>query len=308
MRLIDNTNQLQDYVAVSAQLDWELVAPYVEQAERKHILPLLGKEVFEQIATANTNEKKEIKKLFAGASANLGLLRALPVIAVKISNTGITVTDNDKTKQAEWWQQKDLRRTLQTYGYEAIDAGLIELETSDTFPDWKDSDNYTVFKELLVNTADKFNRWFNINRSRLTFLALKPFLLEVNEEKILPALGEETLTVVRTEANATIKKVSGYLVAAMVAYTIVKVSNQSTFELTPSGLFYRWEELPGEKAKLVDANILRRIADEKETAGDEYMKKALKLIKANPDIFPDYTETTPAEPERIITKKSILGL
>ena len=65
------------------------------------------------------------------------------------------------------------------------DALAIMEKNEAMFLKWKTSDGYTVFKELFVTNTDAFQRWFNINRSRRLFVALRPFLLEAQHQYLL---------------------------------------------------------------------------------------------------------------------------
>jgi len=289
--LINSTSELQEYISVSGSLDFDLVLPYVKKAERKYLEPIFTKTELQNIITATEGIKKDVQEILSDASANFALLLALPVIAVDFSNIGLTVSNNESIKQAEWWQVKDLKRSLADSAYSSIDETLILMEANaDDFSDWKSSESYTVFKELLVNRTDIFDKYFPIKKSRRTFLALKHFIEEVQDEYVLAPLGTATLDLLLGDSDkVNVKQVKKLLQKGIVAMTIAKVADTATFELTDTGLFYRWEELPGEKTKLVPDKNLQRLREQKETAADNYFRQALKIIMDNPADFPDYS-------------------
>ena len=306
MKLIYNISEVQNYVPVDANFDWSLLAPYYEQVEDAVILPLIGQDTLADILEGTSGDQKKVKDLLARAVANIALSRALPAISVHVGNAGVTTQHLDNTKQAEWWQVKDLRRSLLNAGYESIDLALALMETSDDFADWRDTDNYTVFKELLISYAEEFDKWFSINKSRLTFLRLRPHIRTAERKYVEPLLGKPTLDLLKTFGNAN--AVKDLMQGALVNYTLAEIAKVPTFELTPSGLFYKWEELPGEKHKVLTAGDLERMVTERKMAGDELARTALQLIVANPNVFPDYVAKEFSGTDRIITNNSGLAL
>lgn len=311
MSLINSTADLQKHIIVHGTLNWNVVLPYVVRAERKHIIPLIGVDTLAQLEDAAEEPQTAIAEIFAEASAHFALLMAMPVLSVQVTNAGLLASANSEAKQAEWWQVRDMQRSFQTTAYEALDEGLKALEdNADLFADWKESDHYTVYKELLVYRTDVFNKWFDIHNSRRTFMALKPHMREVEEQYLLPLLGSGTLSQLKSGADDDIvNRVIELMQKATVALTIAKVAEVTTFKLTATGLFYRWDLLPGEKAERVDDEILEKLKNTKQTAAEEYMDMAKDLILEHQELFPDYeVKVVETYNRRLIKSRSGLSM
>lgn len=300
--LINSTEDLKKYVTVNDLVTWENPKPYAAQAERKYLIPILGDELYTSFVAAAPSEPTPLKvyELAREASANLLWFLYLPLANVQITDAGIAVAHGDDHKSAEWWQIRDLRRSFIDAGFTALDEALRIMESNeDDFDTWVDTDGYTIIKELFVKNTSDFNRWFNINNNRRTFLALRPYMLEVHHQYFTAQLNAETLAAIILTAKpkptlseelevGVVYMVLDLLQAAQVNYTVAKAIKSGTFELTSNGIYQKMEEFPGYKTQTLDETQLQRIYGERLTAGEEYYKKALKLIAANPTEYSDY--------------------
>lgn len=301
--IIDDIAEVKKHVSVNRNLDWSSVEPYVKQAERKYIKSLTGRTMYDAYAAAAPADPDalEVYNLLQEASANLAWFLYLPTANVQVSDSGISVAEGEHFKAAEWWQIRDLRRSFIDAGFTAIDEALKIMENTAgaIFADWKASEGFTIFRELFVDRTDTFNRWFNISNSRKTFLALRPYMLEVHHQFFTAKLDLATIELL----NTTVKPADGtlatdpayiqyqvlqWLQAAQVNYTVYKAVHSGTFELTSNGIYEKIEEFPGYKVKSLENDQLHRIKDERLVAAEQYYKKAIALMEANPLAFPDY--------------------
>lgn len=294
--LIKNIADLKKYVSVNRNLVWESVKPYIHQAERKYIKIIIGDLLYDDYTTTiPTGNELKAFNLFQEASANLAWFLYLPLANVQITDTGISVTEGTNFKAAAWWQIRDLRRSFLDAGFEAIDEALKIMEANEAdFSPWETTEGYTIFKELFVKRTDTFQRWFNINNSRKTFLALRPYVLETHHQYFTSLLNEATITDINSAAEVVHKQVLDLLQAAQVNYAVVKAINSGAFDLSVAGLQPKLTELPNNKTNTYDENQIHRVKQERQNAAEEYFKKAITLIEANPTDFPDYqTKATP---------------
>jgi hypothetical protein len=317
MSLVTTTEQIQDYIAVSSNFDFDRVKPYIAKAERKYIVPLIGKTEYEyfidgEIDTETESEgKKIVRKLLEEATTNLAFHLGFATLFVHISNTGVTNDQTDNAKQSDWHHKVDLHRSFIRDGNEALDEALKEMEFYlDDFQDWSDSSSFTILNESFNKHTDDFQKWFNIHNSRQTFLALKPTIREVSEQYFFPWLDSDTITQIKSSSSdQVVKRALELAQKAEVALTVAKIAKTGTFQVTDTGFFLRWEALPHEKAyKDVDSKKLNMLCDSKQTAGEEYLKKLKTHIEANPDTFSDYTVPTSTTQNSIIKKKSGLAI
>lgn len=290
--LLKTLEEVKEYVSINKNVEWESLEPYIKQADRKYIKTLLGDTLYDVYTAAAPTDEIPLKvyQLFREASANLSWFLYLPLANVQVSDSGISVSSGEHHKAAEWWQIRDLRRSFLEAGFSALDEALKIMEASPaSFTGWTTTEGYTIFAELLVKRTDTFNRWFNISGSRKTFLALRPYMLEVHHQYFTSKLNAATLAVISAATTGSVEyTVQDLLQASMVNYTVAKAINSGTFELTANGIYQKLEEFPGYRAKTLDEDQIHRIYQERLTAGEEYYKKALALIEANPTLFTDY--------------------
>lgn len=301
--IIKTIDDIKEYVSVNKNIDFTSIRPYVIQAERKYVEPLTGSDMhtaYSDAAFVPEGNEKKVYELLREASANLAWFLYLPLANVQVTDSGISVSTGNNHKAAEWWQIRDLRRSFLDAGFTALDDCLKIMESNEEdFEDWKSSTSYTVFKELFVKRTDTFQRWFNIGNSRKTFLALRPYMLEAHHQYFTARLNAPTIARINNLdmppqtlsfelAGSNEYRVLEHLQASMVGYAVAKAIKSGTFELTANGIYEKLEEFPGYKAKTLDDVQVNRTAQERLIAAEEHYKKALKLIKADTENFPEF--------------------
>lgn len=288
--ILKTIDQLKKYVSVNNSTQWESVEPYVKQAERKFIKTLIGTTIYNDYADNKPSGiPLEVYELLSEASANLAWFLYLPLANVTVNDEGISVAQGTDYKAAEWWQVRDLRRTFLDGGLQAIDEALKIMEANEAeFSGWETTEGYTVFKELFVKRTDTFNKWYYIANSRRTFLALRPYMRETHYQYFTAKLNEATMTVINTGTETVQQNVLELLQAAQVNYAIAKAVESGTFDITPTGIYQKIEELPGYKTAAIGPKEINVLKNDRLTAAEEYYKKALTLIEANNTLFPNY--------------------
>jgi hypothetical protein len=289
--IVKTIETFKQFVTVQFNFDFDTVLPYIKKQERKHIKSVIGRELYKEWATATPTSgvEKEVFELLQEASSHLALLSYTKVGIISISNAGFLISTSQDAKPAEWWQIKDLRTELLKSGTEAIDEALELMELQpEEFQKWKDSDNYTVFKELITGQTNQFQQYFNINKSRLTFLALRPHLLKVEKKYFKGLLGSETLLQLKSEETAEAKEALELCRAAQVPLCVAEVANEGVFELTAGGIFTSYDEIPGQKKSKAALLELDRLKRAKEVEGNEQLKELLNYLREHPTVFTDF--------------------
>lgn len=316
MSLVKTTEQIQEYITVASGFDYDRAAPWIRKAERKYIVPLIGKADYNYFIENEATEEEEdskkiIRKLLEEASINLAFHLGFAQLFKHISNYGITTTDLKDVKQSDWSEKRDLHRSYIRDGNEALDEALKEMEFYlDAFPNWRTSPSFTMLNETFCKHTDDFQKWFNIYNSRRTFLAFKPDIREITEQYFYPWLNLDTISQIKTAStNPVIVRALELAQKAEVALTIAKISKTGKFEVTETGFFLRWEALAHEKAyKDVNFKVLDRLSSLKQVAGEEYLKKLKNYIEENLNVFTNYVVETTTQTSSIIKKKSGLAI
>lgn len=288
--LINSDVDFKQHVVLAATFDFKKVAPYRKRSDRKYIISMIGLEQYQALVDYIGEDAiiLEVKDLFSEASANFLLYTALPTINTLITNSGTKTTETTQSKDSDWRDVRDLKRSLINTANEAIDLAMEVMEAnSNLFTSWKSSDYFTVFNNMVIRHTQTFNTFYNIQNSRKTFIALKPYMLEVEVQYLLPALGKCTLDFLKKTSDAPVVKIAQeYLQQTVVAFTVSKAALTGTFSITDTAFVLATEELSWEKKKLeLDENKLQRLRQDRESSAGNYLKNLTKIIIDNPDVF-----------------------
>lgn len=297
-RLIETIEDLKKHITVSATFDFKKVLPYAKRAERKYIIKAIGRDQYDSMVVHQYDEDSDlpidlVKELLSEAAAHYALFLALPVINLQITNSGVKTTENKDAPQADWKDLRDLKRSLSETANEAMDAAFELMEANESnFQEWVDSDQYTVFKSGIVRHTNVFDLYFDIQKSRKTFMALKPYMIEAEERYLTSFFGQCTLDFIKADStDEKVKRVQELTQMAVVAFTISKAALAGTFKVTPTSLVVVSEELPWERNKMeLDEDKLERIRKDRENTGVEYLKKIKKILVENPTVFTCYED------------------
>lgn len=183
--------------------------PFIEQAERKYILPLLEAELYADLQkfyndhgnwTSGSGEDETktaaLLKLIQIAELNLAYFIGFDLLNVITSDAGFQRPgDGAAFKGLYKYQEENLRKYFETTGYNGLDDMLQYIEENiEHFPEWEDTTNFTIRKTALIKDAETFDNICFINKSRLTFLRLQRFMNEIIDFEIKPLLGTEWTT------------------------------------------------------------------------------------------------------------------
>jgi hypothetical protein len=314
MKLINSIDDLKRHIIVSATFDFEKVIPFAKRVERKIILDLIGREQYDTIVDhksvyEGSSTMDQVKELLEEAVANYALLLAMPTINILITNSGTKTSTN--SENADWKDKRDLNRSLlKTYNEALDDAFQLMEENIEEFPDWEESKYYTVFKNLIVQHTAQFNHHFSIQKNRQTFVALKPYMREIEDQYLKAMLGPETLALLKTKSEITIvNEAIEFTQKAIVAFTVAKAAITGTFSFTDSSFTVASDQLPWERQSELSKEDRNDLKADRQLAGEEYLKSLKKLIIANRTVFPAYEDKAEKGiTDKVIKKKSGLFL
>ena len=294
MAILSTTDDIKKHVAIAASFGFDDLVPYIDQAVYQFTEKYVGN-LHETLAAEASGADAEIKNkargMLQGALANFALYIYTPIGSVQVDSSGFSTNETEGRRTLEWGQKKDLQRNFLMAGHTAMDRLLAYLEKNKTvFPDWAASDQYTESKQLLVNNTDTFQKYYNIYQSRQTYLALQPSLLQVEDQFIgtlictdlIKHLKETDVTEVKLQVKVLLQK-------AIVAFTVAKVVREGIFTVDATGIMLKFDVLSTDKVQSPDygkpAEFLTRTAEMQTSYGQNYLKQAVDLIKANLGVF-----------------------
>lgn len=205
--------EIQGILPVSVATERAKLWPFIEQAERKYIFPLLERDLYDDLqkfcndrsnwqsgsigdSGEDTRMTTELIKLIRIAELNLAYFIGFDILNVHISDAGFQrIGESEAFKGLYKYQEENLRKYFETAGYNGLDDMLKYIEDYiEYFPEWEESNNYTARKTAIIKNAETFDAICFIGKSRLTFLRLQRYMNEIIDFEIKPLLGDEYAT------------------------------------------------------------------------------------------------------------------
>lgn len=293
--LVKSLDVFKKHVTINYDFDFNTISPYIKKNERKYIKSIIGKDQLTSLIEAADPEDEtlEVKELLQEAVSNLAMLEFTNIGMIQISDNGFLISTNQNAKAAEWWQIRDLRRSLLDSGLNAIDEALQIMEANPSdFSDWTESDQGKKYNSFFVRNASVFQEYYNINSSRLTFFSLLPYLKIAEDKYFVGALGEETIQKIKAAATDQAKKALEIAAAAQVHLALSEITNDGVLKFTASGLYNTTYQVPGEKIDKLPEIEVYNFHRNKQNAGVEYLKKLVQYITQEEATFTEFANKT----------------
>lgn len=302
MSLIRPISEIKEFVVVNAELNIKALTPSIYRAERKIIIPWLGKDQYQLIvngynASALTTNQQELMKYISGALYNYAVLLSLPSNNVQISSAGIQQIHTEHSKPAFPHAVADLKNELRNAAYEWLEDMLKYLEEEENnFPVWRNSDAYTKNKSLFINTAERFDECYSIQCKRQTFHKLMPIIREMEEFSILPTIGKDYYNELKTEIlqkniSSQNIKVIDYLQKALANFTIANALRAYRVSFGNQGIVYA-EMLEssdnGSAIKAATTEMIMSKANHAEEMGNRNLDALRDFLQSDLDSYPSY--------------------
>ena len=201
--------------------------------------------------------------------------------------------DNANEKMAwEWMYDRDDHANLQK-AYQVTDRLLAFLDKSDLAA-WKNSELQKEARKLLVNNTEIFNSFYPIDNSGRFYYTIQPFISQVQQKVILPALGKTkfdallatfkilpattALTLEQQNAQDAYLQLLGLVQEAMVLLTMVKAVSRLSLKVLPDGVVQQFKSMIASRnasQPALDATLkifLERLSREADIAINEVKK------------------------------------
>lgn len=176
--------------------------PDFAAAEIKYLVPLIGYSQYDTIhGKINADPVEELTE---AETALLPYLRRVVAFFAylddmgtdnaKITDSGIRTTESANLPRVFGWQYKELKNTLQSKAYDAVEVMLRFLfENKTDYLPWLSSDEYGSLNGLIIKTGTDFDSHYKLFQPMRSFYSLKVLLDEVQEDFLKPAIGEDLL-------------------------------------------------------------------------------------------------------------------
>lgn len=216
MALIKSIDEVQKYLSVDISMSEKTVIPYVQPAEVE-VIRLLGKELYAELDewyNLGEEEGEEGEGTDGDALAallpyvqrpvvNFAYHKGLSMLNVSIGNNGIAVVSNASLTPASKQRTDDLKADLERNAWDAMESLLEFLEENIAdYESWESSEAYAYQYEYLISSARRFDELLRIDRSRLTYLAWRPTMADVELLEIYPVVSKEYCDELKEEIKA----------------------------------------------------------------------------------------------------------
>lgn len=302
--------EVKSFVPVSAASDFDTLKPHIANVERDYLIPVIGQEMYNELqafydgtdaGSSGTDEKlEELLHLVQSAVLHIAYWVGYDLLNVQVSDSGFKRTESDTVKGLYKYQDENLKAYFRTNGFNGLDTVLKYLEENiNEFASFATSFAYTVIKSAFIPQTDIFDRIVYINKSRLTFLRLKPHIQLVEDTDIAPILGPVAYAFVKTEMvkDNPAEKVTSLLeyIRKPVAYLAsALLMEESGADLKDNGLYFESTiAISNNDSQRNPANAerIQILVNRNRTVGNAYLDQLRSYLVAN---AADWTDVTPS--------------
>ncbi len=300
MALIRDIVTLKKYVEANLSLEYADVLPSLQRAEQKYIIPFISQALYDDLdkalnGTPNASQVKLLDKM-GMALANFTLFCWSQRGIMQVSSGGMHFTTNDNKKTAMEWMVKDAQDSYLNAGYDGLEMLLSFLENSGTtYPIWNNSEARTTAVECFINNAIAFQGYYNINDSRLLFMALKPVMKTVEDKFIKGVMCQAQYDALHAQVRNKAIDVSGknllnFVCPAVAFLTISNGLIERTISYNNRGISLMGLSTRDSRnlESPVDADRLSMIAKAAENNGQNYLRQLKEYLDVNVANYPLY--------------------
>ena len=271
-------------------------------AQQMFIEPVLGKEMYEDLFVEPA-AFNDLMPYILRALAPLAYWLDLPNLHTQITDKGIATSSSENLVSARKWEYEEAREGLAEKGCFHLEK-LIEFISIPEIAagyQWSVPDEY----DLIFRTGIEFNKYFTLYQPYRTFLNLRPFVKEAEDQFIRPTIGDDffeemrdivlpdkkinrnTTQEIQYKALQQIKKTTAF-------YTIAKAVDQLPVKISTNGFTVSLRDAvdkpnpQDQQAPKVQLDNLRTSA---QNTADNYLLKLSDYLNANADVFPTYKDS-----------------
>lgn len=293
------------YPSINRSMEWCTLEPFVQMAEDQHIIPAIGPDFYAVLETEyQTNgtiadeHKAYTFRLLRTALAHYAVYIAFPQLNLRISDGGVNETSASDVAPVRQWVYNYSRWETAKQAYKYLDMALAQMESrvlaADTDYDvFKTSEAYTESMELLIPNARKFQRFYNLQNSRKSYTALRPYILKAEDIFLRPVFGDffdeikaQHLAGTLTTANAGILP---YFQKLLAEYTVVLALPDLNFVNDGDGWRVVENKDSGDPMNLRE--MLQQLHTRAEQNAETFLIELKNILYADLDDYPTFRDS-----------------
>ena len=310
--LFSNVTEIKTILPIGVANDFNRIKPHIENVENKYIKPLLGFDMYEALAllygaeesqapSEETPEaveaygtemtRRELLSKVQFAIIHLAFFTGFDFLNVSVTDAGFQRIETERTKGLYKYQEDSLKTFFSETGFNALDDVLTFLEINiDSFEEFMNSENFNkLITSFLPNVKTIEEIPFNIHRSNLIFLALKPSIAYVEDTTIFPVLGKAIYDIVKTEMakeeiDIKVRVLLPYIRKPLIYYASAMLMEETGATLDHKGLYFDKNE-DQQRAKVVrgpsPADRIEILVNRNRRIGDNYLEMLKSFLLEN---------------------------
>ena len=308
--LFSTISEIKTILPIGVGNEFNRLKPHIENAENRYIKPLLGFDMYEALiqlyGTEDSQEptddeilRRELLAKVQFATIHLAFHIGFDFLNISVTDAGFQRIETERTKGLYKYQEDSIKAFFAESGFNALDDVLTFLELNiDSFEEFMTSENFNkLITSFLPNVKTIEEIPFNIRRSNLIFLALKPSVAYIEDITIRPVLGEVIYATVKEEmAKETVDdKVLAlfpYIRKPLIYLASAMLMEETGATLYDKGLYFEKNE-DQQRAKTVKApateETIARMVNRSRLIGNNYLELLKTQLLAN---WPEYSGQT----------------
>jgi hypothetical protein len=247
--------EIRNFVSVTSSSTFENVVPHIANAERDYLIPVIGINMYDELVefyemdppetlTDVQIKMAELLRLAQSAVIHIAFWIGFDLLNVLVTDGGFKRTESESVKSLYKYQEENLKAYFRTNGFNGIDTVLQFLESNlSTFGEFALSTACTLFKTALIPKTEIFNNIVFINKSRLTFLRMKPHMQLIEDTEIATILGPVAYEYVKSEIvkespSDKVKELLPYVRKPIAFLASAYLMEESGADLLDNGLYF----------------------------------------------------------------------
>jgi hypothetical protein len=308
--LFKTINEIKTILPIGVGNDFNRLKPHIENAENRFIKPLLGFDMFNALVTLYNAEesqepeedeilRRDLLEKIQFATIHLAYYIGFDFLNISVTDAGFQRIETDRTKGLYKYQEDAIKSFFAETGFNALDDILTFLELNiDSFEEFMTSENFNKLITSFLPTVKVIEEIpFNIHRSNLIFLALKPSIAYIEDTAIRKVLGETIYGTVKTEmanevVDVKVRVLLDYIRKPLIYLASAMLMEETGATLGDKGLYFAKNE-DQQRAKTVkapsaDAQIAVMVTRNRRI-GNDYLEMLKAHLLAN---WPEYSGQT----------------
>jgi hypothetical protein len=308
--LFQNVNEIKTILPIGVGNDFNRLKPHIENAENRYVKPLLGFDIYNQLSelyiTQESHEPDqteilhlELLRKVQFATIHLAFYIGFDFLNISVTDAGFQRIETERTKGLFKYQEDAIKTFFAETGFNALDDILTFLDLNiEFFEQFMNSENFNkLITSFLPNVKTIEEIPFNIHRSNLIFLALKPSVAYVEDTAIRPVLGETIYATVKSEmanevVDVKVRVLLDYIRKPLIYLASAMLMEETGATLGDKGLYFAKNE-DQQRAKFVKepatAERITVLVNRNRLIGNNYIEMLKAHLLKN---WPDYSGQT----------------